>query len=185
MTKSHTDVSKNQSTTWDFILHHQRTISQECTHILGHTADAEDAATEVMLRLYRFLNESPDASKRITYPKAWVRQVSRNYSIDYYRQRSRYQMLVYNTDDLNQFEHNNCPEKKNRLTQAVNMISDAIADLPGNLRDAILMRCIDGASYAQLSDQFDITEANARKRVQLARKRIKQRVSDVVINGVP
>ena len=168
----------SDGTEWDFIIQYQKTIQQECYNILGITPDAEDAAAEVGLRLHRFLSTSPDANERITYPKAWIRQVSRNYCIDFYRQRSRHQGLFMCVDDLSQFEHNDCPERKTLIHQAVSQLSDAIAELPVNLKHAILGRCIEGETYSQISSRSAISEANARKRVQLARRQLRQKVPE-------
>ncbi|MCU7846154.1 MAG: hypothetical protein KZQ93_20145 [Candidatus Thiodiazotropha sp. (ex Monitilora ramsayi)] len=50
----------------------------------------------------------------------------------------------------------------------------AIENLPQHLRAAAQMHFVENNSYTEISQQLSITQANARKRVQLAREIIKK-----------
>ncbi|MCU7810562.1 MAG: hypothetical protein KZQ77_04910 [Candidatus Thiodiazotropha sp. (ex Notomyrtea botanica)] len=51
---------------------------------------------------------------------------------------------------------------------------NAIEKLPLHLRTVAQMHFVENNSYTEISEQLSITQANARKRIQLARKIIKR-----------
>ncbi|MCU7807346.1 MAG: hypothetical protein KZQ73_05690 [Candidatus Thiodiazotropha sp. (ex Semelilucina semeliformis)] len=50
---------------------------------------------------------------------------------------------------------------------------NAIENLPQHLRDVAQLHFVENNSYTEISQQLSITQASARKRVQLAREIIK------------
>jgi RNA polymerase sigma-70 factor (ECF subfamily) len=68
------------------------------------------------------------------------------------------------------------PESLLAKRRAYETLGTVIEELPEGQRRALLLRCVDGSSYAEIAARGGITEANARKRVQLARASLRRRV---------
>ena len=53
-------------------------------------------------------------------------------------------------------------------------IFEAVENLPQHLRTVARMHFLNNQSYTEIAKQLSISQENARKRVQLARERLKQ-----------
>ena len=53
-------------------------------------------------------------------------------------------------------------------------VEQAIQKLPFLLRQAFILRCIEELSYPEIAQRLEITEANARKRVEQARAKLRK-----------
>ena len=60
------------------------------------------------------------------------------------------------------------------------MIEDAIASLPDELRDAIVLREIDGLSYEEIATAMDCPVGTVRSRIFRAREAIEGRIGPLV-----
>ena len=162
--------SQGYGANWKFITLHRSIIRKECFASFQNRADAEDANAEATLHIFNRLNSIDH--RQLENPEAWVRRVSRNYCIDSYRRLSR-QYSTFTPLDDNQTHSNPCPERQNTLSQEVKKLNRAFQALPDSLKTVLLKRCIEGASYNHIAELQLISEGNARKRVQLARRQLR------------
>ncbi len=65
------------------------------------------------------------------------------------------------------------PERQACLQEAVEVLDKALNRLPPNLGQALEQHCICGVEYVELAGLLQVSEPNLRKRVQLARRQLR------------
>jgi RNA polymerase sigma factor (sigma-70 family) len=63
-------------------------------------------------------------------------------------------------------------------------IDQAMQKLPFLLRQAFILRCIEELSYSEIAQRLEITEANARKRVEQARAKLRKSLKSEFDEGM-
>jgi len=53
-------------------------------------------------------------------------------------------------------------------------LAERLVALPNHLREPLVMRLIEDLSYAEIAERLNLTNATARKRVQLAPERLRR-----------
>ncbi len=149
--------------------------------MLRHKQDAEDAAQEVLIKLWRTLPDYRFECPLLIY----VLKMTRTTVLDLQRKLSRRRehevsltvededgervvMDVADTSvDANPAEH---------LTRAERIaeVRRAIEDLPPAERDIIMLKDIQGLSYAQIADLLSIEEGTVGSRLSRARKNLEK-----------
>jgi RNA polymerase sigma-70 factor (ECF subfamily) len=149
--------------------------------MLRHKQDAEDAAQEVLIKLWRTLPDYRFECPLLIY----VLKMTRTTVLDLQRKLSRrrehevsltvededgdrVEMDVTDTSvDANPAEH---------LTRAERIaeVRRAIEDLPPAERDMIMLKDIQGLSYAQIADLLSIEEGTVGSRLSRARKNLEK-----------
>lgn len=136
----------------DLFESHQKEIFRYFYYRLGDTHTAEDLTSEVFLRAIQAL---PDLRQgRISY-QAWLFQIARNLSIDYYRKMKgrQDQILEEHMNVLN--EH---AEHIADLGLTGQKLRDALAELPENQRDVIIMRFVAGMPVREVAEVMQKSE---------------------------
>ena len=145
----------------------------------GIHADAADAASRTMLVAWEKL---PNSVGEILNVKAWLTRLGCNVCFDMHRERRRRTRAVDAFSTVAKMGTHPAvpdipsPERKYLSDEAVGKIRAAIAELPPALREAADMRFLQDQSYEAIARKAEITEANARKRVQQARELLAQRL---------
>ncbi|MFB3042120.1 MAG: sigma-70 family RNA polymerase sigma factor, partial [Candidatus Poribacteria bacterium] len=142
--------------------------------ILGDFHLAEDAAQEAFIGAYRDLRtlRSPDA-----FP-AWLRKIIFKHA-DRFRRRRGVEMLPLEvaiempSDEKSPLE----TAEKHELTERVLV---EIRGLPEKQRVATTLFYINGYSQNEIADFLEIPVATVKKRLQYSRKRLKERMIDMV-----
>jgi RNA polymerase sigma-70 factor (ECF subfamily) len=149
--------------------------------MLRHKQDAEDAAQEVLIKLWRTLPDYRFECPLLIY----VLKMTRTTVLDLQRKLSRRRehevsltvededgervvMDVADTSvDANPAEH---------LTRAERIaeVRRAIEDLPPAERDIIMLKDIQGLSYAQIADLLSVEEGTVGSRLSRARKNLEK-----------
>lgn len=151
----------------------------------GNYADAEDALSLVKIKAVLHFGGGPAA---IRNERAWLRRLLRNVCVDAYRRRGNARESVY-LDFENRIEAP--PEARSELSPEDSLlkrelfreIEGLLADLPQDWRNAFIARLIRDRSYGEIAAAEGTTEANIRKRVQLARQKLRDRLSRTRHNG--
>ena len=66
------------------------------------------------------------------------------------------------------------PEEVAEVGESMRSLTQKLEALPDILREPVILRFFKGHSYAEIADQLSITKCAARKRIQLARERLRQ-----------
>lgn len=149
---------------------HQEAIYGFAFRFLKDAQEAEDIAQEVFLRLYQTAADyKPRASLR-TY-LFWI---AKNLCIDSLRKKRPDTMdeLPENIDTRTAFEQLSNAESLQRLLEAV-------SNLPGNQRAAILLRHEQGMHYQEIADALSITVSAVESLLVRARRTLRDRLHDL------
>jgi RNA polymerase sigma-70 factor (ECF subfamily) len=128
-----------------------------CRHMLGSTQAAEDAVSEVFLRLQRSM-QSYDAS--LPFPR-WLLSVASHYCVDLLRRR-RVERRLFATDEAAmEGEDQEAAKSPSPLSEALAMerqerLRTAIARLPDRYRTVLVMRYYGEMSYDEIAAQLGL-----------------------------
>lgn len=170
-------LSAAQGAIWIFLIENEAIMRRRCRQLTRCSQDAEDAFSELRLRLFSLFDKEPERLITIDNVQAWLKRVATNLCID----RIRQSPVTCSLDWLDQDLYDSVtwqplcysPEHTASLHQSLEALSLAMDQLPVLLCEALELRCIEGAEYQNMASKLAISEQNARKRVQLARQQLR------------
>lgn len=166
---------------WAMWADHQQQLLRQCMRMMaGNVADAEDALSTAMLRASDYFGAGGGAS--IDNHRAWLSRLVHNSCIDFYRARSRHRHWENEVEASGLTEivpavtpaPTPTPEEQAETGEQMRNLQKELDALPELLRTPLVMRFLDGLSYEEISERLGIPNCTARKRVQLARDRLRK-----------
>lgn len=165
---------------WELWSEHQNQLLRQCMRLMsGNMADAEDALGNALVRASSHFAEGGGAG--IANQRAWLSRLVHNSCIDFYRARSRQKrwtdevMAMADGDDVPSAPAPEpTPEEVAETGEAMRKLQEALDELPELLRVPLILRFLEGLSYAEIAERLCIPNCTARKRVQLARERLRK-----------
>jgi RNA polymerase sigma-70 factor (ECF subfamily) len=160
------------------ILRYERRVVSLATKLLGKTEDAQDAAQEVFLRVYKYLHRL-DLQKPI---EPWLMRVTVNVSRDIGRKRQLRLNAFPESDSLdaapavaerNPFEEVAAEQQRRLLWKALN-------SLPEKERIAVTLRDIEGLSTSEVAEILESSESTVRSQISRARVRLKDAMDGMI-----
>ncbi|WPN55785.1 RNA polymerase sigma factor [Pseudomonas sp. P9_31] len=152
-------------------------MRKRCRQLTRSPQDAEDALSELRLHLFNLFRKEPERLTAIDNVQAWLRRVTSNLCIDRMRKTPATCSLEWLDHDLYESVTwqplHYGPERTALVLETLEALNVAIERLPASLSKALELRCIDGAEYESMAGTLEISESNARKRVQLARQQLR------------
>lgn len=164
----------NQADIWRFLMDNEAIMRRRCQQVIRSPQDAEDALSELRLRLFHLLQKEPGRLASIDNVPAWLRRVANNHCIDRLRQSRPTCSIDWVDNEL--FDSTALqpvqggPEHAACLHEALQALSKAMQRLPAPLCEALEQRCVGGVEYGDMARALAISEPNARQRVSQARK---------------
>jgi len=153
---------------------HQKSLRQLCLRLMdGHASDAEDALSQVMLKA---LGRLPSCAGKITHLEAWLHRLARNQCIDLRRERHR-RTEIGESWKLATLEEPISSQPRLPDEEEL-VIQQQIAALPLPLREPFMLHIVHEIPVKEVASQLGLTPANVRKRVQLARARLRRDMAD-------
>lgn len=137
----------------------------------GGAADAEDLTQEVFMRAYRaFVRLKPDSNVR-----AWLYKIATNCAYTFLK-RNRHQAQLIPLDDKTQSVADDAPSHHDQLVlqESVEMLRQAVGDLPPKQQAALVMRYIQELGYAEIAAVMGCSEEAARANVYQAIHRLRR-----------
>lgn len=152
------------------MLHYQGYLKGRCRILVrGNRDEANDLFSQVMLKV---CTEPPGRLGQIRHLGGWLGRIAHNQFIDDQRERQarerRDDSLCYLYETIGHQAPS--PEQELLNNELSRHIRLAFESLPERLRPAAQMRFHEGAPYEQIAADLSISQANARKRIQEARK---------------
>lgn len=119
---------------------------------VGDVSLAEDLTSEVFLKVFKNLGKFKDG-----YLQAWIYRIAKNLLIDHYRSKktSSLEWAEEIAVDDNLLENLAKDEDAKRLQKA-------IANLPENLREVVILRFFEDLSASEIGAILGISEVNVR-----------------------
>lgn len=139
----------------------------------GNRFDAEDVLSRSALRVIDYFHNNPI---QVRYFRSWIIRLLHNSCIDTLRVRSR-SATVSNFDADSAIEPQDHRMDRLKLAQALEL---SVSKLPAHLHDVFVLRFIEELPYKEIARQSDISEPNARKRIQLARSILRRELAHFV-----
>ena len=129
--------------------------------LLGRLEDAQDAAQEVFLRLFR------NRSQVRCDPKAWLYRVTVNVCNDYYRRR-KYEVEI----DPQRADPAPDPERQLTMEERKWLIAKGLARLAERERACVVLRDVEGLTTAEVATILNIEEVTVRSQIHSARLKL-------------
>lgn len=154
----------------------------------GVREDAEDALSRAMMKAWDRL---PRYAREIANVKAWLTRLVCNLCLDIHRERKIRVRNAMNLDDAMASDSKSLaldaasPEAEVLSSEICNQIRSAVDRLPPRLREPFKMRFFDEMSYRDIAAKLDLSGDNVRKRIQLARAMMQERLSTYLLPGSP
>lgn len=134
----------------ELVRRHAGAVQALCLARTGSIHDAEDVMQETFIKAIGRLDTLRDAGKA----RAWLLQIARRLCVDFYRRRHR---VTFITADV--------PAPIRECDPRIERLYKAVAKLPENYRETILLYYLDGRSCASVAACLDITETAVRQRL--------------------
>lgn len=167
---------------WSWWLSHRPQLWTLSLRLMqGNRAEAEDALSVAALKAHA---NYPRLAHRLLKPREWLTTLLRNVCMDRYRER-RFRGELLNSLDESHAQGltllpQGCLDPEERLCVRARMESlrTTLQKLPHGLRQPFLLRFQEGRSYSDIALLLGLTQANVRKRIQLARARLRGLMED-------
>jgi RNA polymerase sigma-70 factor (ECF subfamily) len=154
------------------ILRHERRVLSIAWRLLGRIEDAQDAAQEVFLRVFRYLHRF-DTRKSF---EPWLVRMTVNVCRDLGSKRLRQPAVELKPDQL---RATGDPHSELNAEEQRHMLHTALSELPEKERSAIVLRDIEGFSTADVAEILGSSEATVRVQISSARIKIKKAVERI------
>lgn len=149
----------------------ERQVYFTCLGIMGKKEDAEDCAQEAMLKAYRKLHTFKGEAKLTT----WLYAIATRVCLDALRKRR--ELLSLEALQGDGFEPGTDAEEaylKLEDSQRKALLRQAIAQLPGDFRTALVLVDLQGLSYQEAAQVLDVPEGTVKSRISRARKALQK-----------
>jgi RNA polymerase sigma-70 factor (ECF subfamily) len=156
---------------WEALVHkHTRRVYNLCYRFTNRRQEAEDLTQEVFLRMFRTLASYNPQQGELT---VWLHRVARNLLIDHYRASRRERLTMPLEDALTHLEQKESaaprPDRVVALGELSAMVEQGLARLSPELREAVILRDLQGLEYREISQVLDIPEGTVKSRINRGR----------------
>ena len=160
------------------MIRYERRIFTLAMKLLGSTDDAQDAAQEVFLRVFKYIHRF-DIHKPI---QPWLMQMTVNVCRNIGRNRQRRWDTFPATVDSEIASANECRDAHAGLAeeQQRQMLWRALDSLPAKERLAVILRDIDGLKTSEVAQILGSSETTVRSQVSRARVRMKEAIDQMM-----
>ncbi len=151
---------------------HERRVFQTACRLLGRREDAQDAAQEVFLRLYRYRHRFDD--RRPLEP--WLYRVTVNVCRDLGRRRRVRQGVSLDELEATRplVSADPDPAAAAQVAEERRIVEQALATLAEKERTALVLRDVQGLSTAEVAEVLGSSQVTVRSQICRARLKIKK-----------
>ncbi len=149
---------------------HTRRIYNLCYRFTSQRQEAEDLTQEVFVRIYKTLGSYRAIHGGFT---TWMTSVTRNLLIDHYR-RTKRERLTDSLDDeqpsREQIESPaRTPYQMAKVSELSEQIQQALGKISPELREAVILRDLQGLEYREIQDVLRVPEGTVKSRINRGR----------------
>jgi RNA polymerase sigma-70 factor (ECF subfamily) len=162
---------RKENAAWEaIVLRYRRRVFHIAYKFTGKHDDAEDLTQEIFLKVFKSLdkfNQSADFS-------TWLGSVARNYCIDHYRASKREREVL--VDDLVAFDlapaASGNPHRALEDRDRRSFLLRGLDSLPEKLREAVVLRDLQGLSYNEMAGRLHLPEGTVKSRINRGREEL-------------
>lgn len=181
-------VQRGERAAFDvLVLRYQHKVLKLIMRYVRDAAEAEDIAQEAFIKAYRALPAFRGDSAFYTWLYRIAINTAKNALVSSKRRPVEYDLDLQDPEqyDLHaRLKESATPEALLLTDEIRETVNGAIADLPEDLRAAIVLREIDGMSYEEIAAAMDCPVGTVRSRIFRAREAIDKRLRPIFDAGL-
>jgi RNA polymerase sigma-70 factor (ECF subfamily) len=131
--------------------------------------EAEDLTQEIFIRVYQNLKSFRSDSGSF---QSWLMKVGRNLIIDHYRRTRRFQQTA-GTEEMETMNLKDdkvlSPQRRVEQSEASLFLREGLQALAPELKEAIILRDLEGMAYQEIAELLSIPEGTVKSRINRAR----------------
>jgi RNA polymerase sigma-70 factor (ECF subfamily) len=162
---------RKDNAAWEaLVARYRRKVFHIAYKFTGRHAEAEDLMQEILLKVFKSLdkfNQDADFS-------TWLGSVSRNYCIDHYRASKREKEVL--VEDLVAFDlavaTGTNPQRVLEDRDRRSFLRRGLEMLPDKLREAVVLRDLQGLTYQEMAEQLGLPEGTVKSRINRGREEL-------------
>ena len=143
---------------------HERLVLRTALRMLGRLEDAQDAAQEVFMKLYRHIGKI-EAERGV---ESWLYRTTMNACFDQLRRRRPVEPIAW-APPISAVQHTNLERDQRRQ-----LVSEALKTLPEKERAAVILREIEGLETVEVAQILGSSEATVRSQVSMGKARLRR-----------
>lgn len=146
-------------------------LRTETARVLRDTYDAEDAAQEALLRVWRYRDSQRNPAQRA----AWLSTVARNAALAHADRRGRQPVL----EPLEARDHELARDDPHLLATLDRAAFESLlSPFKSDERNLLALRYIDDLAYAELAEQLNLPVGTIKVRLHRLRRRLKTLIEE-------
>lgn len=165
------------------VIKYQHRLVQLVYRYVKDPSEAQDVAQEAFIRAYRALPEFRGESAFYTWLYRIAINTAKNYLISRNRRNSESEIDVYEAEQVEnapQLQGLDTPEQQLLNDEILRVINAAIAELPEDMRVAIMLREVEGMSYEDIALIMNCPVGTVRSRLFRAREAIDSKLNPLL-----
>jgi RNA polymerase sigma-70 factor (ECF subfamily) len=137
-------------------------------HFTYDRSEAEELTQDCFLKLWENLDRYEPSEASLL---AWIAALSRNLCIDHYRKRRREKTFRFLSDDAVSavLPSSDDPQADAVRRERVRFLLEALAELPDELAEVVMLRDLDGLDYREVGDFLKLPDGTVKSRLNRAR----------------
>ncbi len=161
------------------VLKYQDRLFNTVAHMLGQSEDARDVVQEAFVRAFVKLDSFNRRSEFYT----WLYRIAMNAASTHRRRRRPVGSIEQNRETLGEepADGGDGPTARLEQEERAERIRAALARLPDEFREILVLREIDGCDYESLAEMLDVPIGTVRSRLHRARLQMKEEISKLQI----
>lgn len=161
-----------------FVLPLKNKLYRFALAFLSNEADAKDVVQDVMIKTWRDLDVD-----KVQNMEAFCITMTKNKSLDQLRKKGRKTAPIADHHYLESKEAD--PLQKTSSNESVSIVQRAIASLPDNQRDVILLRDIEGHTYKEIAKLLSLDINNVKVLLHRGRLQLKKELHPIFSENKP
>ncbi len=169
------------------VLRYQHKVLKLVMRYVRDAAEAEDISQEAFIKAYRALPTFRGDSAFYTWLYRIAINTAKNALVSSKRRPIEYDLDLQDPEQYDmhaRLKDSETPEGLLLTDEIRRTVDGAIADLPEDLRTAIVLREIDGLSYEEIASTMDCPVGTVRSRIFRAREAIDRRLRPIFDAGL-
>ena len=152
----------------ELIRQYEKKVYTLCFRMCGNSEDAEEAAQDAFLALWRGIDRFRQESSLST----WIYRLATNVCIDTLRRRKKQSGSVSLDDEelfVDAVDTSPQPQETVEHREAQKLLQEGLSALPEEYRKVLILREIEGLSYTEIAEVLEISEGTVKSRLSRAR----------------